>query len=70
MSEQSTMTSALMSTEQLIYLYDILEEEERPYESVIMKSKEPGHTVTLYVAPEDKKHFADILKSIKDGIKA
>lgn len=59
-----TVTSA-----QLYRIYEILEDEERPYEATIKTVKDKKRLLTIRLRPEDRPYFQNIVDTARNEIK-
>ena len=54
---------------QLRRIYDLLEDEERPYEANVRTVKDKKRLLSMRIRPEDKMYFQELVKTVCDEIK-
>lgn len=61
--------SRTLSGAQLRRIYELLEDEERPYDVTVRTVKDSKRLLTMRIRPEDKMYFQDLVKNVCDEAK-
>lgn len=61
--------SRTLSGAQLRQIYELLEDEERPYDATVRAVKDSKRLLTMRIRPEDKMYFQDLVKNVCDEAK-
>lgn len=61
--------SRTLTGPQLRRVYEILDDEERPYEAIVKTVKGKKRLLSMRIRPEDKPYFNDLIKTVCDEVK-
>ena len=61
--------SRTLTGPQLRKIYELLDEEERPYDANVRTVKEKRRLLTMKIRPEDKPYFQNLIKTACDEAK-
>ena len=61
--------SRTLSGAQLRRIYELLEDEERPYDATVCTVKDNKRLLTMRIHPEDKMYFQELVKTVCDETK-
>lgn len=65
---QGTLSRTL-TVQQLRKVYDLLDDEERPYEATVHSLWGKKFLLTMSIRPEDKSYFQELVKTACDEVK-
>lgn len=61
--------SRTLSGAQLRRIYELLEDEERPYDATVRTVKDRKRLLSMRIRPDDKQYFQDLVKTVCDETK-
>ena len=65
---QGTLSRTL-TVQQLRKVYDLLDDEEHPYEATVHSLRGKKFLLTMSIRPEDKPYFQELVKTACDEVK-
>lgn len=63
------MLSRALTGPQLRKVYDVLEDEEHPYDATVRTVKDKKRLLSMRIRPEDKPYFQNLIKTACDEAK-
>ena len=61
--------SRTLTVQQLRKVYDLLDDEEHPYEATVHSLRGKKFLLTMSIRPEDKPYFQELVKTVCDEVK-